>query len=443
MTNPNQTGKGQDLYAKARTLIPGGTQLLSKRPEMFLPEQWPAYYSNAQGCYCWDLDGRQFMDFCIAGVGACSLGFADQDVNAAVIAAITSGSMCTLNTPDEVELAELLCELHPWAQMVRYARSGGEIMAVAVRIARAHTKRDKVAICGYHGWSDWYLAANLAADAALDGHLLPGLEPAGVPRGLTGTALTFKYNDIVSLEKIFAENPGQIAAVVMEPVRNDEPRDGFLQKVRALADKNNAVLVLDEITAGWRFEIGGSHLSLNVTPDIAVFAKSMSNGFPMAAVIGKRDVMQAAQKTFISSTYWTEAIGPAAALATIKKMRRVNLPEKLAHAGNAVQNGWRKLAEKHSLKIHISGRPALAHFVFEYDSLAPALATLFTQEMLDRGYLAKPVFYATLAHTDELIAGYLRTVDETFEVLAAALKKGDVEARLRGPIAHSGFKRLT
>jgi glutamate-1-semialdehyde aminotransferase len=389
------------------------------------------------------MDGRKLIDFSTHGIGACSLGFSDSDVNASAITAITSGNMCTLNTPDEVELAELLCELHPWADMVRYARCGGEIMSIAVRIARAHTGRDKVAICGYHGWCDWYLAANLGANSALDGHLLPGLSPTGVPRGLAGTTLPFRYNDIETLEKIFADNQGQLAAIVMEPVRYDEPVGGFLQKVRSLASKNGTVLIFDEITSGWRFELGGCHMSLNVTPDMAVFAKSISNGFPMAAVIGTRDVMESAQKSFISSTYWTEAVGPAAALATIKKMRRINLPEKLARAGAAVHAGWRKLADKHSLKMHIAGRPALGHFALEYDSQTPALVTLFTQEMLDRGYLAKPAFYATLAHTDELIEDYLIAVDGAFATLAEAIKSEDVASRLRGPIAHSGFKRLT
>jgi glutamate-1-semialdehyde aminotransferase len=443
MSENYHIGKGQDLYVKARKRIPGGTQLLSKRPEMFLPEQWPSYYTKAHGCFCWDMNGRRLIDFGIAGIGACSLGFADADVNAAAIAAIQAGGMCTLNAPDEMELADLLCELHPWADMARYARSGGEIMAIAVRIARAHTGRDKVAICGYHGWSDWYLAANLAADSALDGHLLPGLSPAGVPRGLSGSALTFRYNDIATLERILAEHPGEFAAIVMEPIRSDEPVDGFLQKVRALADKNGAVLIFDEITSGWRFTLGGAHLSMNVTPDIAVFAKSISNGFPMAAVIGGRDVMESAQNSFISSTYWTEAVGPAAALATIKKMRRVNLPEQLARAGVAVQAGWRELAEKHSLKMRVAGRPALGHFTLDYDEQTPALTTLFTQEMLDRGYLAKPAFYATLAHTDELVADYLGAVDGAFAAMADAVKKRDAAARLRGPVAHGGFRRLT
>jgi glutamate-1-semialdehyde aminotransferase len=178
------SGVGQRLYTQAKTRIPGGTQLLSKRPEMFLPDQWPSYYSRARGVEVWDLDGNKYIDMSYNGIGACVLGAADPDVDEAVKAAIDAGSMSTLNAPEEVELAELLCELHPWAEMVRYARSGGEAMAIAVRIARAKTRRDRVAFCGYHGWHDWYLAANLAEEKALDGHLLPGLEPTGVPRGL-------------------------------------------------------------------------------------------------------------------------------------------------------------------------------------------------------------------------------------------------------------------
>ena len=216
-------GRGQELYKRAKQLIPGGTQLLSKRPEMFLPEQWPSYYSKATGIEVWDLDGRRYLDMCYNGIGACILGAADPDVDAAVKDTIARGNMSTLNCPEEVELAELLCELHPWADRVRYARSGGEAMAVAARIARAATGREIVAFCGYHGWHDWYLAANLADEKSLDGHLLPGLEPAGVPRGLQGTALPFQYNRLDDLASLIQKNNVILAADVMEPIRSQEP----------------------------------------------------------------------------------------------------------------------------------------------------------------------------------------------------------------------------
>src|SRR2546425_1770446 len=211
--------KGQQMAERARERIPGGTQLLSKRPEMFLPGQWPSYYSRAKGVEVWDLDGDKYVDMSYCGIGACVLGFADPDVDSAVRAAIESGTMTTLNCPEDVELADLLCELHPWADMVRYARGGGEAMAIAIRIARARTGRDKIAFCGYHGWQDWYLSANLANGDALDGHLLPGLEPAGVPRGLAGTALPFGYNKFEELKGIISTHRNDLAAIVMEPVR--------------------------------------------------------------------------------------------------------------------------------------------------------------------------------------------------------------------------------
>src|SRR5262245_10010063 len=241
---------GPRLYRRAKERIPGGVQLLSKQPERFLPELWPAYYSRAKGCLVWDLDDRPLLDMSYSGIGACLLGYADDDVNAAVKRAVDLGSLTTLNTPAEVELAELLCEIHPWAELARYTRSGGEAMAVAVRICRASTGRDRIAVCGYHGWSDWYIAANLAGEGALDGHLMPGLPPAGVPRSLAGSVSTFRYNHIEELEAIVADGGAELAAIVMEPVRFDLPVDGFLEKVRAIAARIGAALVFDEITAG-------------------------------------------------------------------------------------------------------------------------------------------------------------------------------------------------
>lgn len=434
-------GTGQGLYVKARKLIPGGTQLLSKRPERFLPESWPAYYSKAKGVHIWDLDGKEYLDMSISGVGACILGYADPDVERDVISAIQSGSMTTLNCPEEVELAELMCELHPWADMVRFSRAGGEAMAIGARIARASTGRDKIAFCGYHGWHDWYLAANLSEDQALDGHLLPGLEPAGVPRGLTGTMLPFNYNNFDELESIFAEHGDDLAAVIMEPARSQGPEPGFLEKIREITRRYGAVLVFDEVSSGWRMNTGGIHLTYGVNPDMAVFAKAMSNGYPMAAVIGTEPVMQAAQSTFISSTYWTERIGPVSALATIKKHRRLELGAHLIEMGERVQAGWRQAGRRTGLNVDTDGIPPLSHLSFKYDNEA-AVATLFTQLMLDRDILATVAFLPCLAHTAALVDRYLEQVEEAFQVCAEAIDRGTVESSLKGPIRHSDFRRL-
>ena len=436
-------GTGQRLYRHAKSRIPGGTQLLSKRPEMFLPEFWPAYYQKAIGAEVWDLDGNRFLDFTHNGTGSCLLGYADPDVNAAVKAVIDTGSMATLNAPEEVELADLLCELHPWAEMVRYARSGGEAMAIAVRLARAVRGRDKIAFCGYHGWSDWYLAANLAESSALDGHLLPGLSPRGVPRVLQKTALAFRYNDLAGLEHIMEENKDQVAAIVMEPIRSEMPQAHFLEGVRSLADKHSAVLVMDEITSGFRLAAGGAHLVLGVTPDLAVFAKGISNGYPMAVIIGRSVCMNAAQETFVSSTYWTERIGPAAALATIKKHRRVGLQELLAEGGARVREIWTRAAGKTDIKITISGMAPLPAFAFDHPE-ALALKTLFTQKLLERGFLGSTSVYLTYAHTPTLLDQYESALISVFSEISDVIKdrSQSIESQLKGPVAHSGFSRL-
>ena len=438
----NRIEKSLEMQKRARRRIPGVTQLLSKRPEMFAPGQWPGYYSKAKGVETWDLDGNKYVDMSISGIGANILGFADPDVDAAVEEAIKKGTSCSFNCPEEVELADLLCELHPWADMARYARSGGESMTIAVRIARAHTGRDKIAFCGYHGWHDWYLAANLAQDKALNGHLLPGLEPAGVPRGLKGTAIPFRYNHIEELEEIIAKNRNELAAIVMEPVRDQSPSPGFLERVRELAAEISAVLIFDEITAAMRLTTGGAHLLYGVNPDIAVFAKAISNGYPMGAIIGKEKVMQSAQETFISSTNWTERIGPVAALTTIRKHKRLDVSKHLISTGERVQAGWRAAAEKAGLRIHASGIAPLSHFSFEYEN-GLAMITLFSQLMLERGFLASGRFYATYAHKNEHIQSYLKAVEETFEYIAQAEKKDEVARLLKGPVAHAGFSRLT
>jgi glutamate-1-semialdehyde 2,1-aminomutase len=435
-------GTGQRLYAKARTRIPGGTQLLSKRPEMFLPELWPSFYSRARGVEVWDLDGNKFIDMSYNGIGACILGAADPDVDEKVREAIGKGSMSTLNCPEEVELADLLCEIHPWAEMVRFCRGGGEAMALAVRIARARTQRDKIAFCGYHGWHDWYLAANLAEGDVLSSHLLAGLDPAGVPRGLMGTALPFRYNRIDELDEIVSRWPNELAAIVMEPIRDHEPEPGFLERIREIATKIGAVLIFDEVTAGFRLNSGGAHLLYQVTPDVAVFAKGMSNGYAMAAIIGTSDVMQAAQNTFISSTYWTERIGPVAALATIRKHQQMDVSKHLIRIGSLVQEGWRTVAARVGLALEVSGMAPLGHFMFEGEQ-KQAARTLFTQLMIGRGFLATNAFYAAYAHQDHHVESYLEAVEGAFVQIAEAMKRNTIANQLTGPVAHSGFARLT
>ena len=445
---PADSSQTQKTYERAKLCIPGGTQLLSKRPEMYAPGRWPAYFREAHGCEVIDLDGRRYTDMTTSGIGSCLLGYADPDVTMAVQRRIARGSMSTLNSPEEVELAELLVELHPWAEQVRFARSGGESMAIAVRIARAATGRDKVAFCGYHGWSDWYLSANLSTDESpdqLQGHLLPGLAPAGVPRGLAGTALPFTYNKLHELEQHLTRHGSEIAAVVMEPTRSSDPQPGFLEGVRELCDRYGVALVFDEISSGWRMHPGGIHMKYGVHPDIAVFAKAISNGHPMAAIIGRRRVMDTAQTSFISSTYWTEGVGPTAALTTIKKLRSVNIAAHTDRVGGLMRQAWETCSKHSGVPVKLSGHNALLHLGFDHE-LAAALGTFFTIRMLEQGFLTGSGFYPSFAHTDRHVASYLAAAEPIFVEVADTIRKGDVLQRLKqlgSSVRHTGFARLT
>jgi glutamate-1-semialdehyde 2,1-aminomutase len=432
-------GTGQKLWKRARAVIPGGNMLLSKRAEMFLPEQWPAYFSKAKGCEVWDMDGHRYTDMSIMGIGTNILGYGHDEVDAAVRQTVDAGNMSTFNCPEEVYLAEKLVEMHPWADMARLARSGGEANAIAIRIARAASGRDKVAVCGYHGWHDWYLSANLGDGESLAGHLLPGLDPKGVPQNLRGTVFPFNYNNYQQLEDVV--NSNDIGVIKMEVVRNMGPEDNFLHKVRQLATQRGIVLIFDECTSGFRETFGGLHKKYGVEPDMAMFGKALGNGYGITATIGRREVMEAAQSTFISSTFWTERIGPTAALKTLEVMERVKSWETITQTGLNIRDRWQKLADKHGLKIDHWGLPALTGFTFKSEH-ALAYKTLITQEMLAKGYLASNSVYVCTEHTQEVIAGYFDALDPLFATIKECEEGRDVTSMLKGPICHGGFKRL-
>ncbi len=433
-------GKGQELYKKAKTLIPGGTMLLSKRPEMFLPEQWPSYFSKAKGCRVWDLDGKELIDMSIMGIGTNTLGYGNDAVDAAVMESVRKGNMSTLSCPEEVYLAEKLIELNPWADMVRFARSGGEANAIAIRIARAASGKDNVAICGYHGWHDWYLSANHNDGDELSGHLLPGLSASGVPKNLKNSVYPFNYNNFEQLLSIVEDN--DIGVIKMEVVRNFGPEHNFLHKVRELATRKNIVLIFDECTSGFRETFGGIHQKYGVEPDMAMYGKTIGNGYALTAVVGKKSVMEAAQTTFISSTFWTERIGPTAALATLKEMERLKSWDMITTTGRKMQEGWLNLANSHGLDITLAGIPALSTYSFNGKD-ALSYKTLITQEMLKKGILASTNFYASTAHTEHEFEIYFNGLDEVFaKISKCEVGESKIENLLEGPICHSGFKRL-
>ena len=430
---------GQKLYNFAKKIIPGGTMLLSKRPEMFLPDLWPAYFSKSKGCKVWDLDGNEYLDFSIMGIGTNTLGYGNEEVDNAVKEVISKGNMSTLNCPEEVYLAERLLEINPWADSIKFSRAGGEANAIAIRIARASSGKDNIAICGYHGWHDWYLSVNHNSINGLDNHLLPGLEPLGVPKVLKNTVHPFNYNDFEELKDLC--NIHNIGVIKMEVIRNSEPENNFLHKVRDLATKKGIVLIFDECTSGFRETFGGIHKKYSVEPDLAMFGKTIGNGYALTAVVGKRSVMSSAESTFVSSTFWTERIGPSAALKTLEVMERIKSWEIISQIGRTVRKGWLEISKSNNIGITIEGIPSLSTYRFNENNLI--LQTYVTQEMLKKGFLASDKFYACISHDNYSISLYLNALNEVFNSIDKNNKNGiEILTLLNGPIRHSGFKRL-
>ena len=431
--------KGQNLYKTAKKIILGGNMLLSKRPEMFLPELWPSYFSKAQDISVWDLNKNKYTDM-ICAVGQSILGYSNKKLNSKIIKSIKMGNMTTLNCPEEVELSKRLLSLHPWAQMAKFARSGGEANAMAIRIARAASKKDGVAICGYHGWHDWYLSVNLGGKNKLSKHLLKGLEPAGVPKLLKNTVFPFTYGNYDELLKIVKNK--NIGTIKMEVSRGSLPDVTFLKKVRKLANKKKIILIFDECTSGFRQCLGGLHMKYKVYPDIAMFGKALGNGFAITAVIGKKSIMQKAANSFMSSTFWTERIGFAAGIETLRLMNEKKSWEKIITSGKYFNTKIKYLGSKYNLNLKITGIESITSFNF-ISKKNIAYKTFITQEMLKKKYLASNQIFLTILHTKKIIDKYINELDPIFKKIGNFEKNNtSVKNFLKKDICHQTFQRL-
>ena len=442
--NDRPTDRSRALYEQASQYIPGATQLVSRRPHIFAPGVAPTFFQHAKGPRLWDVDGQEYIDYGMS-VSACILGYADSRVNAAVRAQIDDGVQSSLNHPLEIELAQRLCETIACAEMVRFAKGGGEACTVAVRIARGVTGRDKVLFCGYHGWHDWYLAANLNDEGSLAQHLLPGIEPLGVPRSLAGMVFPFPYGDVAALERLLARHAGEVACVIMEPMRSELPPPGYLQQVRQLTQRHDVVLIFDEVTTGFRHAVGGVQQLTGVVPDMAVFAKSLGNGYAMAAIVGVRAVMQPAAQMFISSTNWSELVGIRAALVTLEEIRRRDVPGLLHEFGSQLAEGFERAAAELGIDARFVGHPATPRIEFRTPGdgrPSPELAALYFQEMARRGILINASPRHSAAHGASELETTHEASREALRVVRDALRAGDVERRLVVKATTPVFRRL-
>jgi len=443
MERKHSVAESLRLYESALCCIPGGTHLFGRRAELMAHGVSPVYSDRQRGGRFWDVDGNEYVDL-MMGAGAVLLGHAYPAVVSAVREQAARGTGLSVNHPLEVELAELLIEVLPCAEMVRLCKGGGEADLLAIRIARGATGRDKVAFCGYHGWHDWYLAANLADESTLNSYLMPGISPTGVPRGLAGTTIPFEFNNLDSLRAVLEANEGEMAAIIMEACRSYKPEPGFLEGVRELATRHGAVLIFDEVVTGFRLALGGAQEYFGVLPDLATYAKAISNGFALGVVVGRREVMEPARDMFISSVYWAEATGLAAGLASVRTMRQVGAAERVGELGRRFMDGLTAVIEDSSVPAACGGYAPFPFLSFRHEDAAvnQELTTLYMQEMAKRGVFAHTVNYLCVEHTGRDLEQVLEAAAQSFEVMGRALDSGDVKSLLECPVRQSGFRRL-
>ncbi len=424
---------------RSKKKIPGGgTMLFSKIPENFIKKGWPGYYEKTKGIYVWDLNKKKYLDYYF-GVGQSTLGYNNTKVDEAVRKCIVKGNMSTLSCPEELELAEKMIELNEWADMAKFARTGGEASSIAIRIARAKTKKDVVAVCGYHGWHDWYLSANLKNKKNLNNLLMKGLTTKGVPLSLSKTIRTFKYNDIESFYKAIKHN--DVGVVKMEVMRNYKPENNFLNEIRELCTKRKIILIFDECTTGFRETYGGLYKKFKIVPDIVVFGKALGNGYAITSVVGKGSIMNEANNTFISSTFWTERIGFVAGLQTLQEMKKVKSWIKISENGLQIKNLWNELAKKYNVSCNISGLNALPALNFNKDNLK--YKSYLTQEMLKKNILASNVLFTSVLHKDKSFDFYKKALAEVFKNIGRFQNNDDdLDLHLKNNVCNSGFGRL-
>ena len=429
----------QKLYSRAKRIIPGGTSFFSKRPENSLPLHWPTYYERAAGFSIWSYDGLELWDFGLMGVGTNTLGYANPAIDKAVISAVQSGNMSTLNCPEEVFLAERLIDLHPWSSRAKFARTGAEINSMALRIARAASGRTKVAICGYHGWHDWYLATNIASPDALQKHLLSGLSVKGVPKVLGSEISSFVYNDTESFDQ--AINDPAVGVVFMEVLKSVPPKVGFLEHIRKKTHEKGIVLIFDECSSGFRETFGGIHKQFGVLPDLATFGKALGNGYAITALLGIDSVMEEAESSFISSTFWSERIGYVAALATLDEMEKIRSWEYISSIGQNMRSVWAEAFRNNGFNYSINGVPAATSFILEQEH--QVLKTYITQEMLSRfRILTGNLFYPSTAHKPSDIDLFGEKFESVISRAKQLLESNELNSAINGPISHVSFGRL-
>ncbi len=427
------------LWDQAKKIIPGGNGLLSKRPERFLPNGWPTYFKKASGVFIWDLNNKKYTDMTLMGIGTSVLGYNNKFINNYVKEKIDKGVNTTLNCYEEYELSKELLKIDKFADQVRFTRGGGEAMSLAIRIARSKSKKTKILFSGYHGWHDWYLSANIQNIKNLNNHLLKNLKPLGVPQKFRNSAIPLEFNNIDQLKRL--SKIKDLTAIVVEPSRMEKLSGRFVNELNKICKQRKIILIVDEITSGWRDCKGGIYKQIGLNPDIVVYGKALGNGFAISAVIGKKKIMDIAQDTFVSSTAWTERVGFAAGLAVIKFHNKTNVFNHNKNIGKKIKKGWVKLAKKHGLKIKVNSLDTIINFNFLYKNKNDYLITLFTELMLKDNFLANNNIYVSFSHNEKIVLRYLKAVDKAFYIISNCIK--DKKVKLKSKVRKTNYIRIS
>ncbi len=431
ITNRNLLGddmtstKTKKMWIKATKVIPEGNLMISKNPNLFGEKKWPSHFLKSKGCFIWDLDKIKYTDCSLMGVGTNILGYSNTKINSKVLEVIRDGNISSLNSFEEVKLAEKLLSFNKWAGKVLFARTGADANAISVRLARLYSGKDKIAICGYHGWHDWFLSSSKANEKKIREKFLPYYSNLGIPKGSLNSVVHFEYNDISSLENILASDKN-IGAIKMEVLRNEYPKNNFLQKVKKLSEKYNKVLIFDECTTGFRENLGGIYKKFNVIPDILILGKAMGNGYPITCVIGVEEIMKLKNKSFISSTFWTDRIGPTAALETINIMEKEKTWKKITKTGKKVKKFWQSISNKYKLPISTKGIPALVNYSFDNNKYNLMYRSYLINYLLKKNFLSGNIFYSSTAHTDLILKKYFELLEEGFFNLRKSIDNGSL-----------------
>lgn len=416
----NRYKLSQQLLEMSMKIIPLGSQTFSKSKALYPYGVSPYFIKKGQGSRVWDADENEYIDF-VNALAAITLGYNDPDVKNAVTLQLEEGTIFTLPHELEIKVAEKIVEMVPCAEMVRFGKNGSDATAGAIRLARAYTKREHVAVCGYHGWQDWYIGSTS--------------RNLGVPQSTRDLTHTFQYNDIDSLYKIFQQFPGQIAAVIMEPMNTTEPKDGFLGKVKELTKKNGAVFIFDETITGFRYAHGGAQEYFGVIPDLATFGKGLANGYPISAITGSSEIMHLMEEIFFSFTFGGETLSLAAALATMTKLQKEPVIEILWTQGRKVIEGTKILIGKHNLEdiLSISGKDCWSFLMFKDTSVYSQweIKTLFLQEVFARGIITVGTHNMSYTHSDDDISRLLQVYDEVFRTIRDVVENRNLHKLLK------------